>query len=67
MITLTILFIIIYAWSIYKIRIDSGSWDNFNPFHSNIIAFMSFMLITSFIICSIIGLLIYLAYKDIII
>ena len=31
MITTSTIFILIYAFSIYKIRLDSGSWEEFDP------------------------------------
>jgi len=65
MITLTILFLIIYAWSIYKIRIDSGSWDNFNPFNTNPLVGMVFILGLS-VITLVLILVVYLSINNII-
>jgi hypothetical protein len=43
MITLSILFIICYSYSIYRIREDSGSWKAFNPYNSGFFAYSIFM------------------------
>jgi hypothetical protein len=43
MITLSILFIICYSYSVYQIRKDSGSWKEFNPYSTGLFAHMIFM------------------------
>jgi len=42
MITLSILFIIAYAYSIYQIRKDCGSWKEFNPYNAGMFADIMF-------------------------
>jgi hypothetical protein len=45
MITLSILFAVLYGYSIHIIRKDSdSSWKEFNPFNSNIFAFFGFSI-----------------------
>ena len=66
MITLTALFTLLYGYSIYKIRKDSGSWKNFDPHKSNFFLFVVYMYGNTAIIISILGLLVYAAYSDII-
>jgi len=44
MITLSVLFALIYAYSIYRIRKDSGSWDEFDPFETNMFVYFVFLL-----------------------
>lgn len=43
MITISILFIICYSYSVYWIKEDSGSWGEFNPYNSGFFAHMVFM------------------------
>ena len=66
MITLTVLFTLLYGYSIYKIRKDSGSWKNFNRYKTNFFLFVVFMYGNTAIIISILGLLVYAAYSGII-
>jgi len=49
MITLTTLFFILYAYSIYKIKKASGSWKNFNPFCSALGYYTIFLFGTGFL------------------
>jgi len=44
MITISILCTLIYAYSIYRIRKDSGSWDEFNLFETNFFVYFMFLL-----------------------
>jgi hypothetical protein len=43
MITISILFIIAYSYSVYRIKEDSGSWKVFNPYNSGFFAYSIFM------------------------
>jgi hypothetical protein len=47
MITFSILFILLYSYSIYKIRKDSESWKDFDPCDSNLFVHIMFMFGTS--------------------
>ena len=66
MITLTIIFILSYAYSIYKIRKDSGSWENFDPYETNLFFHLIFIIETSILVTAIIAGLPYLAMEGII-
>jgi len=66
MITSSILFILLYSYSVYKIKKDSGSWKLFNPLYSNMFAYMMFMLGTIAIIFVTLLILFFLAKYDII-
>jgi hypothetical protein len=57
MITFSILFIILYSYSVYKIRKDSDSWEYFDPSESNIFVHLMFMFGTGALIIGI-GLLV---------
>ena len=57
MITFSILFILLYSYSIYKIRKDSDSWEYFDPSESNIFVHLMFMFGTGALIIGI-GLLV---------
>jgi hypothetical protein len=63
MITLTILFTLLYGYSIYKIRKVSGSWEDFSPYSAydegNAFAYMIFGFGTFIITAFILVLLIY--------
>lgn len=50
MITISTLIILIYAYSIYKIRIDSGSWKQFDPYDSNLLVNIGFIIGTGVLI-----------------
>jgi hypothetical protein len=54
MITLSILFIICYSYSVYRIKEDSGSWKEFNPYSTGLFAHMIFMIGTAAICIAII-------------
>ena len=47
MITFSILFILLYSYSIYKIRKDSESWKDFDPTYSNLFVHIMFIFGTS--------------------
>jgi hypothetical protein len=47
MITFSILFILLYSYSIYKIRKDSESWKDFDPTDSNLFVHIMFIFGTS--------------------
>jgi hypothetical protein len=47
MITFSILFILLYSYSIYKIRKDSESWKDFDPTDSNLFVQIMFIFGTS--------------------
>ena len=57
MITFSTLFIILYSYSVYKIRKDSDSWEYFDPSESNIFVHLMFMFGTGALIIGI-GLLV---------
>jgi len=65
MITLSVLFALMYAYSIYRIRKDSGSWDNFNPFETNLFVFFIFFLGTIWHLLLLIWLILYLIEHNI--
>ena len=58
MITFSILFILLYSYSIYKIRKDSDSWEYFDPSESNIFVHLMFVFGTGALIVGI-GLLVF--------
>ena len=66
MITVSTLFILLYAYIIYRIRIDSGSWEQFDPTDSNLFVQLVFIYSTSTLIVAFLGGLIYLALSNII-
>ena len=66
MITFSTLFILLYSYSVYKIRKDSESWKDFNPFNSNIFAYAVFMLGTAILITGVLAFAIYMATHNII-
>ena len=66
MITISILLILLYSYSIYKIRKDSGSWKDFDPFESNIFVYFIFLFGTATIVLSIISLMIYAVNNNIV-
>ena len=47
MITFSILFILLYSYSVYKIRKDSDSWKYFDPIDSNLFVHIMFIFGTS--------------------
>jgi hypothetical protein len=60
MITLTIIFILLYAYSIYKIKQESGSWENFVRYDTNLFSNVVFIFGTSILITVVIVGLSYL-------
>jgi hypothetical protein len=66
MITLSTLFILLYSYSVYKIRKDCKSWEDFNPFDSNIFSYAIFMFGTAILILSILLLVGYMVAHNII-
>lgn len=60
MITLTILLILYFIWSIRKIYIDSErDWKEFNPYNSNILAFLGLIVGGSVLLVGVIFLCIF--------
>ena len=47
MITFSTLFILLYSYSVYKIRKDSESWEDFDPTDSNLFVYIMFIFGTS--------------------
>ena len=66
MITISILFILLYSYSVYKIRKDSGSWEYFNPYDSNFLVYIIFAFGTGIIGLGIIVIVLYLIKYNII-
>jgi hypothetical protein len=66
MITFSTLFIILYSYSIYKIRKDSDSWEYFDPSESNIFVHLIFMFGTGVLIVGISALVGYMIVNNIV-
>ena len=66
MITFSILFIILYSYSVYKIRKDSDSWEYFDPSESNIFVHLMFVFGTGALIVGIALLVIYMIVNNIV-
>ena len=66
MITFSTLFIILYSYSIYKIRKDSDSWEYFDPSESNIFVHIMFMFGTGALIIGISTLVGYMIVNNIV-
>ena len=66
MITISTLIILLYAYSIYKIRIDSGSWKQFDSYDSNLFVHLVFMFITSALIIGFISGAVYVIKNNIV-
>ena len=66
MITISTLLILLYSYSIYKIRKDSGSWKDFDFYESNIFVCLIFLFGTATIVLSIISLMIYAVNNNIV-
>ena len=66
MITFSILFIILYSYSVYKIRKDSDSWEYFDPCDSNIFVHLMFMFGTGALIVGISALVGYMIVNNIV-
>ena len=54
-----------YAYSIYKIRIDSGSWKDFDLFNTTLLAHIVFVIGTATCIVAIMVLAIYIVQNNI--
>jgi hypothetical protein len=65
MITILILSILLYSYSVYRIKKDCGSWENFNPFESNFLFYIGFLFGNSVIVLFIIALLLYVIKNNI--
>ena len=66
MITFSILFIILYSYSVYKIRKDSDSWEYFDPSESNIFVHLMFVFGTGVLIVGISALVGYMIVNNIV-
>ena len=66
MITISTLFILLYSYSLYKIRKDSGSWKEFDPLGSGLFVWVVFILGTSAIIVCVLGILGYAVLNNLI-
>ena len=66
MITFSILFIILYSYSVYKIRKDSDSWEYFDPSESNIFVHLMFVFGTGALIVGISALVVYMIVNNIV-
>jgi hypothetical protein len=65
MITISILFIIAYSYSVYQIRKSSGSWKEFNPFNGNFFSYFGFMVGSIISIIAILTGILFVAYAGI--
>jgi hypothetical protein len=65
MITITTLTAIMYFYSIYKIKKESGTWEEFNPFNANFITYGIFVMGTVMTIILICFFVVYLIYSGI--
>lgn len=65
MITISILFILLYSYSIYKIKKDCGSWKYFNPFESSFLSYMFFIFGTGLLFLGISILMFYMVYTNV--
>ena len=66
MITFSILFILLYSYSIYKIRKDSESWKDFDPSDSNLFVHLIFMFGTGVLIIGVLALVDYMVTNNIV-
>jgi hypothetical protein len=66
MITISIIFILLYSYSVYKIKKDSGSWEYFNPYDCNFLIYIIFAFGTGIIGLGIIAIVLYLIKYNII-
>ena len=66
MITFSILFILLYSYSVYKIRKDSDSWEYFDPSESNIFVHLMFVFGTGVLIIGISALVGYMIANNIV-
>ena len=66
MITFSTLFILLYSYSVYKIRKDSESWEHFDPYDSNIFVNLIFLLGTGVLIIGVSTLVGYMIANNIV-
>ncbi len=66
MITISTLFILLYSYSLYKIRKDSGSWKEFEPYGSGLFVWMVWLFGTAIIIVYVLGILGYVVQNNLI-
>jgi hypothetical protein len=66
MITFSILFILLYSYSIYKIRKDSESWKDFDPTDSNLFVHIIFIFGTGVLIIGVLALVDYMVTNNIV-
>jgi hypothetical protein len=66
MITFSILFILLYSYSVYKIRKDSDSWEYFDPSDSNLFVYLMFTFGTGALIIGIASLVGYMIANNIV-
>jgi hypothetical protein len=66
MITFSTIFILLYSYSIYKIRKDSESWKDFDPSDSNLFVHLIFMFGTGVLIIGVLALVDYMVTNNIV-
>ena len=66
MITFSTLFILLYSYSVYKIRKDSESWKDFDPYDSNIFVGLIFLFGTGSLIFGVLALVGYMIANNIV-
>lgn len=66
MVTVSTLFILMYVYTLYRLRTDSGSWEDFDPMNSGIYHWMVFIIGTSSLIITMLIILNYLMSHNII-
>jgi hypothetical protein len=66
MITFSTLFIILYSYSVYKIRKDSESWKDFDPCDSNLFVHIMFVFGTAILILGVLVLVGYMIQNNIV-
>ena len=66
MITFSTLFILLYSYSVYKIRKDSESWKDFDPHDSNLFVHIMFVFGTAILILGVLVLVGYMIENNIV-
>ena len=66
MITISTLFILLYSYSLYKIRKDSGSWKEFDPLESGLFVWLVWLFGSAIIIVCVLGILGYVVQNNLI-
>ena len=66
MITFSTIFILLYSYSIYKIRKDSESWKDFDPSDSNLFVHLIFMFGTGALFVGVFALVVYMIANNIV-